>query len=619
MKSKIDGSVFSIIIAALLLFMPFQMLLAAEEDALDGVGTNASSNAVIKSKDEVIYATLASDGSVHAVYAVNHFVVAAGGSINDFGDYTSLQNLTDTTPVTLDGDVVSMQANVENFYYQGDLASTDLPWIFHIEYFLDGVKTTAQALAGESGELEIHILTKQNGKLDATFYNNYVLQITATLDVEKNSDIEAPGATVASAGGNKAIVYTIMPGSDADISLRTQVKDFSMAGIDISAMPFSMNMELPDTDSMVSDFNELADAIFALNDGVSDLTNGVAELKSGADQLKTGSSDIKAALSELDDNSDQLVQSSSQISGALTQIASFLGSSTAADLDLSELAALPQGLTELADSLDVVAGSLLDLQDGFASAHTALAEAIKAIPNATISQAQIAALYAHTDPIQHRLLDKLIASYAIGQTVKTTYSEVNDTFEAVSSTLETLPALISSISTPLDEMSAEMSEALSGLDVLEQFPQLSMGMSLIDKGYASFHDGLEAYLDGVGELASGYADFDNGLASLTDGFAELHDGVVALHDGTTELRDETANMPDMIQTGINDLLDPYTGAVFEPISFTSPKNAHTSLVQFIFKSDAIETPAEPLNHVIEPSQTTFWDRLLALFTGDEEE
>ena len=618
MKSKIFKTILSISLAAVLSLTPASLSLAASGNAVSGPAVSASGNAEIKGKDEVIYAILAPDGSIRAMYAVNHFAIAEAGSFTDYGDYTSVKNLTDTTLMTQNGDAVTFQTNAENFYYQGNMTTTELPWIFDISYFLNGVKTAPQELAGKSGKIEIHITTQKNTAVNSTFNENYMLQISITLDTEKCSDINAAGATVASAGKNKLIAYTVMPGKDADISLSATARDFAMTGIDISAVPFSMNMEMPDTDSMISDFTELSDAISDLNDGVGDLADGVAELKTGSDKLRNGSSDIKAGLSELSDNSEQLLQASSQISGALTQIASSLNGASG-EMDLGDLTQLPQGLSQLADGLEGISDGLIELKNGFTSAYAALDGAIQGIPDATVSQEQITELYTQTDPSQYALLDQLIASYTAGQTVKGTYNQVKGAFDAVGSTIDTLAASIDTISATLDDMSEKISDALSGMDMMEQLAQLSAGLSELDRNYAAFHSGLRNYMNGVGALSSGYADFHNGVSSFRNGIGELYDGVAELHDGTTELSDETAKMPDKIQSEIDDMLDQYTGLDFEPISFTSSKNEHTDLVQFVLKCDGIEKPEETKGVEVEVKNETFWDRLISLFTGGKKE
>lgn len=616
MKIKGFKPVLSLGLAAMLFFASAgQPLAVGSTTAAPAPG--AVGSAEVRSKDEVIYALLSSDGSVQSMYAVNHFEIAQAGEIIDYGDYTSVLNLTDTAPLTQEGGAVMARASAESFYYQGNMAVADLPWIFELSYFLDGVALDAKELAGKAGQLEIQIATRQNTAVNPAFYDNYLLQISITLDTEKCSSIQAPGAAVASAGKNKMIVYTVMPGKDAAIQLSAAVKDFAMAGIDISAMPFSMSVEAPNTEDVMEDFAQLSDAISDLNDGVGRLADGAAQLQTGTDKMRSGSWDIKDGLSKLSDNSASLLQASSQIGGALTQISSSLNGASPG-MDLSGLAQLPEGLSQLAAGLDGMSGGLAELKDGFTQAYGALEGAIQGIPDAAISLEQIADLYSSSDPSLHGTLDQLLASYKAGQVVKGTFAGVKGAFDAMDPTLDSLVGSIDKISTTLNQMSAQIGGMLSGMDILEQLSRLSAGLSELNQNYAAFHNGLKGYTNGVDELSSGYKDFHRGLSSFRNGVGELTDGMNELHDGTKELDAETSKIPDRIQSEIDGLLDQYTGSDFQPISFVSPRNSHTSLVQFVLKCDGVEAPKETKDAQAWADHNTFWDRLAALFRRDKQ-
>jgi X-X-X-Leu-X-X-Gly heptad repeat protein len=458
----------------------------------------------------------------------------------------------------------------------------------------------------------------KNETVNAVFYDNYMLQISMTLDSDKCSDVESPGATIASAGKNMVIAHTVMPGKDADITLAATVSDFEMDGIGITAMPFSMEVDLPDTDGMVDDFTKLSDAISDLNDGVGDLADGVAELRTGANKLKNGSADIKDGLSQLSDNSGQFIAASAQVKDALAQIIFSLGDGLSGDFDPEDLAQLPEGLTQLSQGLQGISGGLADLKNAFVPAYAALDAAMQAIPDTSIMQAQLTDLYAQTDPSQHALLDELVDSYAAGQTAKGTYSSVKGAFDAVGPTIDTLTGSIDSIARTLDDVSENIGAALSGLDGLDQWGQLVAGLTALSQNYGDFHSGLAEYMGGVTGLADGYTDFHLGLSAFNSGVRDLYDGVEELHDGTGELRDETADMPETMQTEIDDMLDEYTGVDFDPVSFTSPLNGHIGLVQFVLKCDGISMPDKTSEVVAEPEQETIWDRLIALFAGKGE-
>lgn len=610
MNLKLFKSISAVVLAAVLIMPSAGASLAASNNP-------DSSAAEIENKDEVIYANLASDGSVSAVHVVNHFEVTKAGIITEYGDYSSVVNLTDTGLLSQQDDSVTFDTQEGNFYYQGNMEATNLPWIFDISYYMNSVKTPPQELAGKSGKLEILIATTKNATVNPVFYDNYILQISMTLDSDKCSDVESSGATIARAGENMVIAHTVMPGKDADITLTATVNDFTMNGIDISAMPFSMDIDLPDTDDMVSDLEKLTDAISDLNDGVGDLLDGVADLKTGANGLKNGSSDIQQGLSQLSGNSGQLIEASTQIKDALSQIASSLSGGLSGDFDLNDLTRLPEGLTQLAQGLKDISDGLSGLKNAFLPAYQALDAAMQDIPDTSITPEQLPDLYEQTDPSQHALLDELVDSYKAGQTAKGTYNNVKGAFDAVGSTIDTLSGGIDTIAGTLDEMSESIGTALSGLDGLNQFGELASGLTALSQSYGDFHSGLTDYMGGFDDLAGGYADFHSGLTAFSRGVSELYNGVEDLHDGTGQLRDKTADMPDTMQTKIDDMLDEYTGSDFNPVSFTSPLNDKVDLVQFVFKCDGIKKQDEANEPVTEPEQETIWDRFVALFGGKE--
>ncbi len=612
MKSRLFKVFMSACLSAALIIAPATVSVA-ESDKPGLPAADGGQSAAVRNKEEVVYATLAADGDVSAVYAVNHFEIAAAGDVTDYGRYSSVVNLTNTGAITNNGESVSFQAEEGNFYYQGNMASAELPWLFDISYDLDGTKTAPRDIAGKSGNITIHIATEPNENIDPAFYDHYLLQISVTLDTDKCGDIKAPGATLASAGKNTVVTYTVMPEKDADFSLTASVNDFTMAGIQITGMPLSMNIETPDTDDMLGDFEKLSGAISDLNDGVGDLADGAADLTEGAQGLENGSAGIKSGLAQLRDNSGQLVTASSQINTALSQISSLLSGALSGGADFDDLTQLPQALGQLSAGLTDISGGLTELKNGFASAYTALDAAMRGIPDTVLTQDQFDTLYANTDPSQYGVLDTLTASYAAAQTARGTYYQVKSAFDAIAPTIDTISGSIGTVASSLDQMSQGIENSLSGADIMSQMGQLADGLSQLSKNYADFHKGLADYMNGIADMSGGYAGFHDGLSRFHDGIDSLSDGISQLHEGTSELSDGTMDMPETMQTEIDDMMAQYTGSDFQPVSFTSPQNNKTGLVQFVFKSEEIEK-----NDVAEQPQTeqnneTIWDRFISLF------
>ncbi|HOF95288.1 MAG TPA: YhgE/Pip domain-containing protein, partial [Clostridia bacterium] len=447
-------------------------------------------------------------------------------------------------------------------------------------------ETAPEALAGKSGELEIKLATTKNDEADTVFYENYMLQFTLMFEHEKCSNIIAADAVLASAGKSAAIAYTVLPKKDAAFSIKATVEDFEFDGIDITAMPFSMNFELPDTDDMVSDFRELTDAIAELNEGVGDLKSGVSTLKSGANELESGSLDIASGLRELGINSWTLLDSSAKIKNALWQVSSSLKSGLADMPDLSGLGELPAGLIELAAGLSQIADGLDALKGGFSQAYAALGSAIDDMPSASATEGDIQALGYAISVLENsgqllNTFNALAGSYGAAQTVKGTYAHVKDAFEAVVPTLTQMSEGIREAAGNLNTIAGGISGSLSKLSMLSKLGELSSGLDELAANYGKFHDGLGQYFSGVGELSQGYGEFHSGIHEFAGGVGKLYSGARDLRKGTNELEDETSDMPEKVQKEIDDKLKEYTGSDFERVSFTSKQNTNIGVVQFV--------------------------------------
>src|SRR5690625_3299669 len=83
-----------------------------EADAQDGY---------IASKDEVVYATLRPSGNQKEIYVVNMLDITEAGVVEDYGNYTSIKNLTDLSDMTQTEDKITVDEREGKLYYQGNM------------------------------------------------------------------------------------------------------------------------------------------------------------------------------------------------------------------------------------------------------------------------------------------------------------------------------------------------------------------------------------------------------------------------------------------------------------------------------------------------------------------
>lgn len=568
-------------------------------------------------REEVVYANLSGSGMIDEIYAVSLLTLPDAATYTDYGDYASVTNLTDTAPLTLSGNQVAFSAEAGSFYYQGTMRTKELPWIISITYLLDGAEISPAALAGQTGHVAIRIATSMNPAVDAAYFENYMLTISATLDASLCRNITVSGGMTAIAGSDKRITFMAMPGDAADFSLETDAVGFTMPGIEISALPLSISISAPDTAGMKADLNELTDAIAQLSDGTAQLKNGALELKNGSAELRGGSALFAGGIGELSGNAASLLGGSAQIKDALTALSGALNGAPAVDgtqsgFSLTGLQQLPGALDQTAAGLQEMSAGLGALKDSFSKAYEALKAAVGQIPVDTPAEAALGKLYAD-NPEKKELLDLLAGYVKGGAGTKATFENVKPAFDAVETSLSETIAGAGQMTQGLSGMSAQIKTGLAGDGTAAQLGQLGEGLKQLSAQYGEFHSGLTEFTAGASQLGSQYGELHAGISGLADGTSELYGGIAETSDGTAELNDGVRDLPARIDEEIEKLMDTYDKSDYQPVSFVSGKNVNTASVQFVMKTAPIELPEAPAAAAPEAVQESFWTRLMALF------
>lgn len=268
-------------------------------------------------KEEVVYGILNHDGSVENLYVVNIF---DGGNITDYGVYNKLSNLTTKDALNQADDEITINSDAEKFYYQGNLASKDLPWNIEIKYYMNGKEYPATDLAGMSGKLKITILITKNTSVSGNFYDNFGLQIGVLLNNSLSSNIIADNATIAEAGGSKQLSFTVLPGNSFEGTVTADVRDFEMDAISINAIRLAFDISI-DSSQFTGQFSELVEGIEGLDDGAGDLLDGLNELIKGIDDYVDGLAAFKKGIGQLSAGADELYNGASSLSLGLSELA----------------------------------------------------------------------------------------------------------------------------------------------------------------------------------------------------------------------------------------------------------------------------------------------------------
>ncbi|WP_453996381.1 YhgE/Pip domain-containing protein [Bacillus nitroreducens] len=573
--------------------------------------TADSNEEISSSKDEVVYATLSPTGEQQKIYVVNTLDNEKAGKIVDYGSYSTLKNLTDLSEIIQKEDKVEIDAPEGKFYYQGMMNDKSLPWDISITYLLNEKEVKPDQLAGKDGKLEIKITTSANEKVNPVFYTNYLLQISLTLDPEVYQNIEAEKGMLANAGKNKQVTFTVMPEKEEELVLVADVVNFELDGINITAVPSSMAIDVPDMDEMTGDMASLSDAILQLHNGVGELKNGVSVLNNGIYGLRNGSEQFKNGMSSIRDASSDLVNGSQEMNKALEQISQSL-SIEPENMNLGEFEKLTSGLLQIASSLRGTVTELETVQSNYATSYRALEQAIAAIPSSKLTEEEIAEL--KSSDANQEVVNTLLETYKAAQTTKGTFTNVQPMLLAVPDLLDGLSKGLTEVASNLELMGTEVSKEIETSDIASSLMQLQNGLAELSANYKTLHSGLVEYTKGVNQASDSYLELHNGIVKISDGTGDLEKGVDELHNGTGELHKSTNDLPEQMKEEIDRMISEFDKSDFEPVSFVSDQNRNVNLVQFVIKTESIKPIETKPTEVKEKNEEkSFWTRLLELF------
>ncbi len=531
-------------------------------------------------KTEVVYATLSATGAAKGVYVVNQFDVSVAGSVEDFGAYSTVANLTDQGALKYADGATSFEVGEGAFYYQGNTAvdAVKLPWNVAISYTLDGAAISPEELAGKSGDLAIHVTTSRAAGVDASFADSYMLQITFTLNGDTATDIAGEGATIASAGRDRTVAFTVLPGKNADCTLTAKVSDFEMAGVQIAALPYAMVMEMPDTSDMEGQMQELSAAISEMDAGIADLAAGSAAFAEGLGLTAEGAQGIAAG--------------SNMINQSLGALA----------IGISE------GNTEIVGQLRSMAGYIDQLADGVATCQVAAGKYMyieSAYKNAGVTRGDSG----QVDTMNSANIGALVTFYeTVGAIVNgstsamppVTTSSGNDAVggQQPSQTVD-LAGSLRGVASGLNAVADAMAVASTNPDD-PNFANAVAGLRQLAGQYASLDSQIGVFADGVAELNSNYALINEGTQQFAGGMSQLNQA--------------TIKIPATMRAEIEAMMADYDFPEFDPISFVDSRNdERMAAVQFVLTTDAIAVEEPEAVEEEEPAEETIVDRFFALF------
>ena len=606
-------------------------------------------------KEEVIYIMTDVSGNVDDIEVVNIFY---GGDLIDYGDYSNVKILNTNDEIIKDGDKISISSNADKLYYQGTLKDNTIPWNISVTYYLDGKKYLPSEIVGKSGKLKIHFVIDENKNCRGSFYDDYALQASFTLDSDLCKNIVVDNATVANVGSDKQITYTILPGKGIDTTISADVKDFKMDSVNINGVRLNIDFDIDDeelmdkVDEIISAIKNIDDGAIKLNDGTGELSNAtnilnnkVGELDTGVASLTSGAGDLYSGLESITENNEKLNTSAYSTFEGLCTASAIIINAMLKTNGMEEITLTPSTYSEVLMALL----EKLDADKAYKKAYDSVYEQVKQETdknqetiyqtyikeNANTFYAYAARMTIYSTLIENKTSDEANAyldstdgqkaiAEAVGQLGDDQKQEIlknvtlNDEQKTEIKDAYIKQVMVSSdITNKISEVVSKISEAAG--EVLKLKGQLD--------GYKQFYDGLLNYTGHVSEatvgaknlktnmgvLYSNTTKLKTSVGELNDAVNKLYGGTNDLADGTSEFVDKTSDMDSQISDEIDSMISSITSSDAKIESFVSDKNTNVEAVQFVIKTEAIEKEEAIIIEEIEEKTLTFGQKLLNLF------
>ena len=606
-------------------------------------------------KEETVYATLASDGTVQS--ATDSVWLHADGGLNGYTDTTRLSDVTvsgDAEAPVQDGENLTFNTANADAWYQGT-ASTDLPITAGVTYTLDGQEMTAEELAGKSGHLVIHITFANHSYSMATIdgesrkvYTPFIAVVAATLPTDTFTNVKAENGMIQTDSANNIVGFACMPGmaetysglltgkldsfSDYlhdDVTLEADVTDFDMPMLYLAASTdagaFDKLDELSGYSDLFDQIDELRDAMDQLIDGSKKLLDGSNDLASGTSSLYSGAQSLDSAVGSLQSGLGQLAANNDALNGGAYQTFQVLCDTAETQLN----AGLTQAGLSTVDLTPENYSAALDgvLQQIGGAAYTTAKQQVTTQVNDTVQQQVTAAVQAQADTIYTQYLMQnadaiyqqaalLTAAQMAGvdttdQTALAAFAASAQGQAAAGQVLAAMDdaakaAAINGAKAALTDPEKQQILAAAAAQTMQSADTQAKISAAIDAAMASdaVQQQISAALSGNTQYQSvvslkaqldQYNSFYTGLLSYTSGVASAYSGAGQIKTGADTLVQGAAQLKDgtvTMQNGMQSLYDGIVKLNTEGISQLTDSEDIDNLQTLLDVTDAVKAQGE---------------------------
>lgn len=543
-------------------------------------------------KEETVYVTQDSDGSVSEITVSDCLKNVGKEEVKDKSNLTKIQNTKgDETYEQGSGDAITWKGNGEDIHYEGE--TTDKPPVsVSFTYQLDGKEMKAEDLAGKSGKLTITAEYKNeatykdslNGKEEELFVP-FLMASVLVLPQDRFENVEVSQGKLVKEGDDQIAIAYAVPGlkeslnlsGDMKKNLEDDLKDtititadvtdfeldsiYTIATADIfSELDLGEDSSMDDiedaldgladaTDELISGSSQLSEGIGTFHKSFSKYADGVKKLNKGAKSLASGAKTLADSIGSL------ATGTSSYVNGAKS-FAEGVSGYIAGEKAISQINdALAPNVTTLTNAGKSVAEGLNAYTQATASANTQAAAVAAGTAETATTLGSVdysgiitvlenlknnAATEEEKNAIQTYITQLTNVSETAAKAATTAQSAavVSGTLNAVTAQNDTLKGGVSQLNTALTGVATGITGIDTCVKQLNPFNEtlLTAAASLSDeKTVNALTSGASALSTGAQSLSTGAAGLQKGLKGLNKATKQVDTGIGQLATGSNAL------------------------------------------------------------------------------------
>ena len=581
------------------------------ESRIDSIAS-VEDSALSADKEETVYIISGADGSPEQTIVTEWLRNPdKAAAITDYTELQDIENTNGYETFTLSGNALTWDADGSDIHYSG---TTDkkLPVTVKITYYLDGIETAPEDMAGRSGHVAIRFDYTNNTKMAMAINGEkadicvpFLMASGLILDGDSFSNVTVSTGTVYNDGSKNIVIGCALPGLAESLGLKDG--DYNIpeyVEMEADTTDFSLSMTL--TIAINGLLNNLT---VGSASGLADLNGDLADLGEAAKQLVDGTSDLADGAEKLSEGLGSISANSASLTGGAYTVFKSLTEMAAEQLNAALTAAGYDTVSLSPSDYSTVLTGLLDkISEGAYSQATAAAE--EQVRDAVTEQVKVQVKAQVTETVRVQVTKQVkveimqsltakgyseeqaetylqteegqalintnvaqqMASDEIQQTIST-YVEQQMASDEVQQTIEAYVAQQMESDDVQKQIEAAVSSALAESETYQSIAALKAQLD----SYAVFYTGIKTYTAGVDSAYSGSIEISSGAEGLANGAQKFYDEGIEKLVGA--LDGDYGKLLDRLQV----IAD--AGKAYQ--SFGGISDDMTGSVRFIWKTEGI--------------------------------